>query len=73
MGSNTRIVDKFEHWSLKDCACEACLYFPGKGKPCPRQICCCAEEKAEALRREIVAENRLAAASVRGGRFSAVA
>ena len=73
MGSNTRIYDKFEHWSLADCACEACLNYPGKEQQCPRQVCCCAEEKAEALLHEIAAENRLAAASVKGGRLSAVA
>ena len=73
MGSNTRIFDKFENWSLADCACEACLYYSGEGKPCLRQICCCAEEKAEALMLEIADENRLAVASVNGGRLGAVA
>ena len=73
MGSNTRIFDKFEHWSLADCACEACLYYQGKKKPCQRQICCCAEERAGALRREVAEENRLAATSVNGGRLSAAA
>jgi hypothetical protein len=72
MGSNTRIYDKFESWSTDDCACEACLYYPGKSKPCPRKVCCCAEEKTEALRREVAAENILATASVKGAIHSAV-
>lgn len=71
MGKNTRIIDKFEYWSPADCACEFCLHYVKK-QPCQLEVCCCAEEKAEALRREVAAENRLAAASVRGVKLSAV-
>lgn len=72
MGNNTRIIDKFEHWSVVDCACELCIHFAGDSEPCPLTVCCCAEEKAEALRREVAAENVLAAASAKGVRLSAV-
>jgi hypothetical protein len=39
------------------------------------EVCCCAEEKTEALRREVEAENHLAVKCVApaGVRFSAVA
>jgi len=63
-GSGTRIYDKFEGYSLSDCACELCIHYKGKAKPCGQEVCCCAEEKAEALMREVEAENRLAADSV---------
>ena len=63
-GSGTRIYDKFEGYSLEDCACEFCIHYKGKSKPCGQDVCCCAEEKAEALLREVAGENRLAAASV---------
>jgi len=63
-GSGTRIYDKIEGYSLEDCACEFCIHYKGKSKPCGQEICCCAEEKAEALMREVEGENRLAAASV---------
>ena len=63
-GQFTRIYDKFKGYSLDDCACENCIHYAGKSKTCPLEVCCCASEKAEALRREVAAENRLAAASV---------
>ena len=69
---NTRIVDKFEGYSLEDCACELCVHFAGDGNPCPLEVCCCAEEKAEALLRKVAVENKLAAASVRGREAYAV-
>ena len=72
MGSNTRVYDKFQGYTLADCACDACLHYPGKNKPCPLEVCCCAEEKAEAIKREVAVENQLATASVRrltAGRF----
>ena len=62
MGPNTCIADKFEFWSSADCACEYCVHFK-KGKPCPFDVCCIADIKAEVLLREVAAENRLAAAS----------
>lgn len=30
MSNDAHIIDKFEHWSLADCACEGCLHFPGQ-------------------------------------------
>lgn len=30
-----------------------CLHYQGKGKPCPLDTCCRAEEKREALKREL--------------------
>ena len=63
MGQNTRVYDKFEGYSAEDCSCDYCLYKTKAG--CSLEACCCAEEKAEALLREVTAENRLAAASVK--------
>jgi hypothetical protein len=71
MGQNTRIYEKFQGYSTEDCSCDYCLYKLKAG--CSLAVCCCATEKAEALLRDVAAENQLAAASVRGGRFNAVA
>ena len=62
--NSTHIFDKFKCWSVADGACEFCIHYPGKNKPCPHEICYCAEEKSEALRREAADENRLAVAFV---------
>jgi len=50
--SNARIVGRFKGYTLGDCVCKYCLYYAGKGKPCPLKTCCCAKERAEALMRE---------------------
>ena len=71
MGQNTRVYNKFVGYSTEDCSCDYCLYKTKDG--CLQEVCCCAEEKAEALRREVAVENRLAAASAKGGRRSASA
>jgi len=63
-GFGTRIYDKFEGYSLSDCACEFCIHYIKKQKSCNQEVCCCADEKAEALMREVEGENRLAVASV---------
>jgi len=70
MGQNTRIYEKFQGYTTADCSCDYCLYKTKAG--CSLEVCCCIEEKAEALMREVAAENRLAAASVKGGRISAL-
>jgi len=46
-----RIYSKFEFWSVADCACELCQYYR-KNRPCPLDVCCCADIKDEAIRRE---------------------
>ena len=51
-GSNTRIYNKFEHWSVEDCDCKHCQHCAGKGKPCPHEKCSIAEIREEAIRRE---------------------
>jgi len=50
--NTTRIHDKFEFWSVADCACELCQFYRGKKRPCPLEVCCCADIKDEAIRRE---------------------
>ena len=50
--NTTRIHDKFEFWSVADCACELCQFYRGKNRPCPLDACCCADIKEEAMRRE---------------------
>jgi len=72
MRNNTRIIDKFEHWSVADCDCSQCVHYAGKDNPCPLDVCCIADIKAEAIQREVEAENRLAVASVRGREAYAV-
>jgi len=70
MGQNTMIYDKFQGYSTEDCSCDYCLYKTKDG--CSLEICCCADEKAEALRREVAAENALALASTKGARIHAM-
>lgn len=64
MGQNTRIYEKFQGYSTGDCSCDYCLYKTKAG--CSLAVCCCVAEKAEALLREVAAENQLAVASARG-------
>ena len=52
MKSNARVVNRFKGYSVEDCSCKYCLYYAGKGKPCPLAVCCCKEERAEAIKRE---------------------
>ena len=54
-GTGKRIYDKFEHWTVEDCACEHCQHYAGKNKPCPLDKCCIADIKQEAMRREAAA------------------
>ena len=52
MGKYTHVYDRWPGYSVADCQCCYCLYYPGKNKPCPLEVCCCAEEREEAFRRE---------------------
>ena len=49
---NTRIQNKFKWWSVDDCSCRWCLWYKGKKRGCALSECCCAEERAEAIKRE---------------------
>ena len=49
---NTKIYNRFDGYSLADCACKYCLHYLGKNFGCPLSACCCEEEKRLALRRE---------------------
>jgi hypothetical protein len=51
MNKSTRIVDRFEWWSVEDCSCDYCLYV-GKDGSCSLDVCCCADIREEAIRRE---------------------
>ena len=52
VGDNTHIYDRWQGYTLADCACELCAYYAGKKKPCPLKVCCCEEERREAFLRE---------------------
>ena len=52
MGENTRIYNKFEYWSVKDCSCVYCLHYSRKDG-CKLPECCCADIRQEAMRREL--------------------
>jgi len=52
MGRNTRTYNRWQGYTLADCNCVYCVYYPGKKKPCPLDVCCCAEERREAFLRE---------------------
>lgn len=45
-----QLSGKFQY-SMEDMECQYCLHYKGKRKPCPLDVCCCAEEKQEAMRR----------------------
>ena len=63
-GSGKRIYNRFKHWSVDDCACERCINYAGKGKPCPLEKCCIEDIREEAIRRE--AEAAATAANIGG-------
>jgi len=48
---NTRIINKFEFWSVADCACEFCINYT-KDQSCPLDVCCIEDIRQEAIRRE---------------------
>lgn len=48
---NTRILDRFNGYTLADCDCSLCLHL-SKKQGCALPECCCAEERADALARE---------------------
>ena len=52
MGPNTRIYGRFTGYTVKDCACEYCLYYGGKRRGCMVESCCCLKERLQALTRE---------------------
>ena len=54
--NTTRIHNKFEFWSVADCDCKWCQFYR-KNRPCPLDVCCCADIREEAIRREQAASN----------------
>ena len=52
MGNSTYIFNRWQWYTLVDCACEFCVHFTGLNKPCPLDICCCANERRGAFLRE---------------------
>ena len=54
---HTHISNRFEWWSVADCACEHCLFYRGKTRPCPLETCCCEDIRQEALLREQAASD----------------
>jgi hypothetical protein len=52
MNKSKRIVNRFEHWSVEDCSCEYCVHYTGKDGSCSLEVCCCADIREEAIRRE---------------------
>lgn len=57
MTENTRIYNRFTGFTAEDCNCIFCLHFGGKERPCLLDGCCCMEERMEALKRELAANN----------------
>jgi len=57
MKNQTRIYDRFEWWSVADCACENCLYWKGAKRGCSLTACSCEDIRQEAVRREQAAQN----------------
>ena len=52
MDKNTRIYNRWQGYTVADCACELCRWYDGKKRLCLLESCCCAEEREEALLRE---------------------
>ena len=61
--NNTRIINKFEFWSVADCACEFCINYT-KDQPCPLDVCRIEDIRQEAVRRE---QNATEVAANNGG------
>jgi len=55
--NNTRIYNRFAGYTTDDCACEVCLFYGGKKRPCLLDECCCMVERQAALEREQGANN----------------
>ena len=51
MGKDTRIYNRFEWWSIADCACVYCINYAGEDRLCPLDACCCEDIRLEAVRR----------------------
>jgi hypothetical protein len=51
MQKSMKIYEKWSGYTLADCECIYCLYY-AKNQGCSRMVCCCLEEKAEAMERE---------------------
>lgn len=52
MASRINRSGRFTGYTVEDCACKYCLYYQGKKKGCTLEICCCEEERQQALARE---------------------
>jgi len=52
---NTHISNRFEYWSVADCACEYCQFYIKKGRSCKLETCCCSDIREEAIKRETTA------------------
>ena len=52
MSNTTRIYNRWQGYTLADCACIYCIHYAGKDRQCPLEVCCCAEERREAILRE---------------------
>ena len=52
MSNNTRIYNRWQGYTLDDCARIYCVNYAGKDQPCPLEVCCCTEERCEAFLRE---------------------
>ena len=39
-------------YSVADCDCSFYVNYAGKDQPCPLEVCCCEDIRAEAIRRE---------------------
>jgi len=59
LGEYTHIHNRFEWWSVEDCACEHCVNYAGKNRSCPLEACAVADIRQEALRREQAAHSGL--------------
>ena len=54
---NVRIMSRFTGYSTDDCDCKWCLFYGDKKKGCMIDVCCCLEERAQALERETKNKN----------------
>ena len=51
MSKNIRIYNRFKYWSVADCRCEYCVNY-ARNRPCSLEVCCVADIRDEAIRRE---------------------
>ena len=58
MNGSTQIYNRFKGYTVEDCSCKYCLHYVRANVPCPLEVCCCEEERKEAVERELAEKEK---------------